>query len=176
MSPFPWSSIVVVSSIFVQFLWEEMNVFVRPAEAGGAGDGKKHRGRDSDLKNISENKLRELKCKKKRQKKEPVSSLTKSNSNVAFVNNRDNICSPQQTLSKYITLSLCLEPPRQTQLFKYFGMYFCEEGPSPVPTRCTGFPWFQRVMARASGDVNTADLGLTTQPVLGSAERPGSNW
>lgn len=45
-SPFLCSSIIVVSSIFVQFLWEEMNVFVRPAKAGGAGDRNKHRGRD----------------------------------------------------------------------------------------------------------------------------------
>lgn len=99
-----------------------MNVFVRPAKAGGAGDGKKRRGRDWDLKNKAENKQRELKYKKG--KKEPVSSLTKSNSNAAFVNNRDNICFLQQTLSKYITLNLCLEPLGQTRLFQILRMYF----------------------------------------------------
>jgi len=150
VSPLLWPSIIVVSSIFVQVLWEEMNVFVRAAKAGGAGketegDGKKHRGRDWDLKNKSENKQRELKYKKV--KKGPVSSLTKPNSNAAFVNNRGNICFLQQTLSKYLMLSLCLEPLRQTQLFKYFRMYFSEWGPNPVPNHCKGFPRFQRVMA-----------------------------
>lgn len=85
--------------------------------------GKKHRRRDWDLKNKSENKQHELKYKKG---KKPISSLTKSNSNAAFVNNRDNICFLQQMLSKYIALSLCLQALRQTQLFKYFRMHFYE--------------------------------------------------
>lgn len=71
-SPFLCSSIIVVSSIFVQFLWEEMNVFVRPAKAGGAGDGNKHRGRDWDLKKKSWKQTALAKIQKKKKKSKRV--------------------------------------------------------------------------------------------------------
>lgn len=76
-------------------------MFVRSAKAEGIGDGKKHRGKDWDLKNKWENSTKIYFFKKG--KKEIVSSLTKSNSNIVFVNNRDNICFLQQMLRKYIT-------------------------------------------------------------------------